>query len=248
MVQSVDRAMIILDCLKESPKGLGVTDLSKKLGVAKSTVHRLLSTLEKHRYVKKVNNEGIYQLGLKFLEMNHAVMENMNIVELAHPILDELTKTVAEITHLVMLENFELVYIDKVESTSTIRIYSQTGRRAPMHCTGVGKAMAAYFPEKKLERFFSHTDWKAFTPYTITKEEDFRAELDRIREKGYSLDDEEHEEGIRCVAAPVFNHQGEVQYAISATGPTNRMNNKRIEEIIPLVKKAAYKISKAIGY
>lgn len=248
MVQSVDRAMLILDHLKESPKGLGVTELSKRLVVAKSTVHRLLSTLEKHRYVKKVNNDGVYQLGLKFLEMNETVIENLDIVELAHPILEKLTNKVSDITHLAMLENFELIYIDKVENKSIIRIYSQTGKRGPLHCTGVGKAIAAYFSEHKLELFLNRTELKKFTQSTFTSKEAFKNELKKIRVEGYSIDNEEHEEGIRCVAVPVFDHLGEVNYAISVTGTINRMTNQHVEEIIPLLKESAYEISQQIGY
>lgn len=248
MVQSVDRAMIILDHLKRSPKGLGVTELSRRLLVAKSTIHRLLNTLEKHSYVKKANNDGIYQLGLKFLEMNEAVIENLDIVQLAHPVLEKLTNEVSEITHLAMLENFELIYIDKVESNSTIRIYSQTGKRGPLHCTGVGKAIAAYFPEQKLERFFEKTELKRFTQNTLTSKQAFKNELKKIRANGYSMDNEEHEEGIRCVSVPVFDHLGDVHFAISLTGTINRMTEQRLEEIIPLIKKSAQDISKQIGY
>lgn len=248
MVQSVDRAMVILDHLKESPNGLGVTEIARKLEVAKSTVHRLLATLEKHRYVKRVNSNGIYQLGLKFIEMNHSVIENLNIVELAHPVIKELTEEISEITHLGMIDGFEFIYIDKVESNSTIRIYSQTGRRAPIYCTGIGKAIAAFFPEHKLQQYLSVTDLKAYTEHTITSKDQFIKEMEQVRKVGYVFDNEEHEEGIRCVAAPVFNHHGEVVYAISATGPLTRMDDRRIEKILPLLKEAGSEISRRIGY
>lgn len=248
MVQSVDRALEILEHLKQSPNGLGITDLSRKLGVAKSTVHRLITTLEGHRYVKKISPQGTYQLGLKFLEMNHIVVERLDIIELAHPILDELTKNTLEIAHLGMLDDYELIYIDKVETNSTIRIYSQTGRRAPMHCTGIGKALLAFFPEQKLERFLQQSELTKFTPHTFSDQNLLKNELSLIRDQGYSLDNEEHEESIRCVAAPIFNHLGEVRYAISVTGPSNRMSDQRMDVIIPIVKEAAEKISRQIGY
>ncbi|PYZ95919.1 IclR family transcriptional regulator [Alteribacter lacisalsi] len=249
MVQSVDRALEILEHLKKAPDGLGITELSNKLGTAKSTVHRLVKTLQKHDYVKTGRTDGIYELGLKFLEMNHTVVENLDIVSLANPILRELTKETSEITHLVMLDDMELVYIDKVEANATtIRIYSQTGKRAPIHCTGVGKAIAAYFSPEEYERYFARTEMKRFTPYTITTKEDFLKETALIRKNGYAMDNEEHEEGIRCVAAPIFEHNGIVRHAISMTGPVSRMSDERLEKIIPMIKEAAMTISRKLGY
>lgn len=248
MIQSVDRALIILEMLKGAPRGKGVTEISKELNVAKSTVHRLLITMEKHGYVRNIQHDGMYSLGLKFIEMSQLVLEDMDIVELAHPLLEELTADLEEITHLVMLDRHEIVYIDKVESQSTIRIYSRTGRRAPLYCTGVGKAVAAYFSEAELETYLNEVEMEAHTPQTITTAEDFKTEMMKIRQLGYAMDDEEHEAGIRCVAAPVFNHKGEVEYAISTTGPVNRLGDKRLESLIPVVQETALKVSKAIGY
>lgn len=248
MVQSVDRALELLNYLKVEDKGFGVTELANKMGIAKSTVHRLLASLEKQNYVKKLENQGTYVLGLKFIEMGQVVVGRLKIIETAKPLLQKLTNEVGEITHLGMLEGFELVYIDKVEANSTIRIYSQTGRRAPLHCTGIGKCLLAYFPEEKLNAFFKEAELNSFTPNTFTKEDELRKELKTIRGQGYAFDNEEHEEGIRCVAAPIFNHQGEVIYAISATGPVSRMSVEKANNSISLVKETAQKISERIGY
>lgn len=248
MVQSVDRALEILEHLKRSKNGLGITDLSRRLDVAKSTVHRLVSSLEKYDYVKRVDDRGIYGLGLKFLEMNQVVIEKLNIVETAHPVLDELTARIDEITHLGMLDGYDLIYIDKVETTSTIRIYSQTGRRAPMYCTGIGKALLAYFQESKLAAYLDHHELLQYTDTTLTNPVKLKEELEEIKEKGYAVDNEEHEKGVRCVAAPIFNHIGEVCYAISVTAPSSRMTDSRMKEIIPLILKTSDTISKKMGY
>ncbi|WP_052361893.1 IclR family transcriptional regulator [Geomicrobium sp. JCM 19038] len=140
MLQSIDRAMRVLDLLKDHHFGLGVTELSYRLGVAKSTVHRIVSSLEAHGYVKQEPGNGNYRLGLKFLEMQQYVLKQMEITSIARPFLDELSREANEIVHLVEQQDYEVVYLDKVEQHSnTIRIYSRVGRRAPMHCTGVGK-------------------------------------------------------------------------------------------------------------
>ena len=248
MVQSVDRALKILDLLKDREEGLGITEISHQMGIAKSTAHRLITTLEHHHYVKKTSENGVYSLGLKFIEMTQHVLETMDIVTIARPLLQKLTKETREISHLCMLDGDELVYIDKVESQSTIRIYSQTGRRAPMYCTGVGKVLLSYFPEHKLAKYLQSTELTAFTENTLTTPEEIKQELAATRAQGYAKDEEEHELGIRCVAAPVFNHLGEVPYAISVTGPTTRMTDERMKEIIPQVMHTANEVSRNIGY
>jgi IclR family KDG regulon transcriptional repressor len=247
LIQSVDRALSILEILKDHPQGLGVTELANRLGVAKSTVHRLLSTLEQYDYVKQ-SEETLYRLGLKFLEMNEIVVENLDVVEIARPTLKMLSEQVGEIAHLVMLDERDILYIDKVETSSTIRIYSRIGKRAPLHCTGVGKAILAHMNNSSLDRLLDQIDFQSFTQHTICDKAAFKAELEKVSKRGVAFDDEEHELGIRCIAAPIFDHQGEVHYAISITGPINRMSNQRIEELIPFVKEAANQISKQLGY
>ncbi len=249
MIKSVDRALKVLDILKHYPKGLGVTELANQLDVAKSTSHRLLASLEEYGYVQKADNFNTYRMGLKFLEMQQFVIEQLDIVELAHPILDKLSHELEEIVHLVMLDGNEIVYIDKVDkNSSTIRIYSQIGKRAPLHCTGVGKAILAYYDSNKLESFFNTITMNQFTKNTLSSQQNLVPELSTIRNQRYAMDNEEHEIGIRCIAAPVFNHIGEVQFAISATGPISRMDNEVLKERIPLIQQAAKQISKKLGY
>ncbi|MCM2675889.1 IclR family transcriptional regulator [Alkalicoccobacillus plakortidis] len=247
LVQAVDRALEIIDILKEHPKGLGVTEIANRIGVVKSTAHRLLSSLESKHYVRRTVDQQRYRLGLKFLEIKSYVIDTTDIVEEAHPLLEELVEKVGEITHLVLLDGFEMVYIDKVEPNQTIRIFSRTGKRAPIHCTGVGKAIAAHFNEAQLKKYFHQAELEGYTPHTFTSEEAFREELSQIKQLGYALDNEEHELGIRCVAAPIWNHEGKVENAISVTGPIDRMSDEKIEELKPILIHTANLISKAIG-
>ncbi|MBM7551469.1 IclR family transcriptional regulator [Thalassobacillus pellis] len=247
MIQSVDRALTILNFLKEHPKGLGVTEIANRLDVAKSTVHRLLATMEKHGYVKQVEETSVYRLGLKFIEMHHSVVDNLNVVEEARPILEYLTEETGKITHLVALDAFEVLYIDKVEKPATIRIYSQLGRRAPLHCTGVGKALAAYFGEEERRTYFQKKPLTMFTENTFTDADNLTEEFRQIRSRGYALDNEEHEPGVRCIAVPIWDHQEKPVYAISITGTAGQMTDEAVNEYIPVVKHAARDISKLLG-
>ncbi|GAK05338.1 transcriptional regulator, IclR family [Geomicrobium sp. JCM 19037] len=250
MIQSIDRALRVLDLLKDHHFGLGVTELSHRLGVAKSTVHRILSSMEDHGYVRQEPNNGNYRLGLKFLEMQQYVLKQMEITAIARPFLDDLSREANEIVHLVEQQDFEVVYLDKVEHHSnTIRIYSRIGRRAPMHCTGVGKVLLSHLTDSKLEHYFQNvTSRKKFTEHTLTTKIEIKDAITRIKDLGYSVDNEEHERGIRCVAAPVFNHLGEVNHGVSVTGPLDRMDDQRLEEVIGLLTATCGRISKELGY
>ncbi|MBM7634390.1 IclR family transcriptional regulator [Geomicrobium sediminis] len=250
MLQSIDRAMRVLDLLKEHHFGLGVTELSHRLGVAKSTVHRIVSSLEAHGYVKQEPGNGNYRLGLKFLEMQQYVLKQMEITSIARPFLDELSREANEIVHLVEQQDYEVVYLDKVEQHSnTIRIYSRVGRRAPMHCTGVGKVLLSHFSEAKLEQYFQQVpNRQKYTDYTVTTEKEIKHAITRIKGAGYSIDNEEHERGIRCVAAPVYNHVGEVNYGVSVTGPLDRMDDNKVKHVVELLTNSCRQISKELGH
>ncbi|MDW0116193.1 IclR family transcriptional regulator [Sporosarcina thermotolerans] len=248
MVQSVDRALRILELLKENPSGQGVTEVANALEVAKSTAHRLLLSLERHGYVQKVGRESTYRLGLKFIEMNYFVVKHLNIVEIAKPIIEKLSKDTGEIVHLVMLDNQQVVYIDKVDNQSSIRIYSQVGRRAPLYCTAVGKSILAYRNEEEVLEYIDQVSFKRFTEHTFVNGEDLIKELHAIKKRGFSYDNEEHELGIRCVAAPIFDYTGEVQYAISVTGPENRMTDEILKSTIPKLLETVEEISIKMGF
>ncbi|MGB3262045.1 IclR family transcriptional regulator [Paenisporosarcina sp.] len=248
MIQSVDRALQVLELLRENPRGLGVTEISTALKVAKSTAHRLLMSLEEHGYVQKFGRDSTYRLGLKFIEMNYIVTHNLNVLEIARPFIETLSTKTGEIVHLVMLDGQEIVYIDKVENSSTIRIYSQIGRRGPLYCTAVGKAILAYLDEEEASRLISKVVFKKFTDHTLLSREALENELVTIKKDAYSYDNQEHEMGIRCIGAPIMDHSGRPQYALSVTGPLDRMSDEILEKHIPLLKETATKISRSLGY
>jgi DNA-binding IclR family transcriptional regulator len=248
LIQSVDRALQILEFLRKNPRGLGVTEISISLQVAKSTAHRLLMSLEEHGYVQKFGRESTYRLGLKFIEMNYTVTKNLNVLEIARPFIESLSKETGEIVHLVTLEGQEIIYIDKVENSSTIRIYSQIGRRGPLHCTAVGKSILAFLDEREANQLMDKIELTGFTDHTLTTREALATELATIKKDAYSYDNQEHEMGIRCVGAPIFEHNGRPQYALSVTGPLDRMSDEILQHHIPLLKETAKKISRSLGY
>lgn len=247
-VQSVDRALLILERLKDYPNGLGVTDLSKDLGVSKSTIHRLLMSLSAKGYVKQDLSTDNYALGLKFIEFGEIVSNYLDVRKIAAPFLQELALKTGETVHLVVRENYEVVYIDKIESPATIRMFSRIGKRALMHCTGVGKAILAHLPDKIVNDILEQRPTIKFTENTITRKEKLLIELETIRKNGYSFDNEEHEEGVKCVAAPLIDHNGQVVAAISVAAPAMRMETDNLRMSIRTVVEQSVKISKSLGY
>jgi IclR family KDG regulon transcriptional repressor len=247
-VQSVDRALSILDLLKDHNDGLGITELANRMDLAKSTIHRLLASLKKHGYVRQDPLTEHYLLGLKLIEMGSIVTQSLEIRKIASPIMNKLVQETGETSHLVVLEDGEVVYIEKIESPYTIRMYSLIGRRAPVHCTGVGKAIIAHLPEEKVRQIAEHRGLPRFTENTITNLDDLLVHLREIREKGYSFDREEHETGIYCVAAPVFNHKGEPVAGLSVSGPIMRMDEEKVKFCMDRVVHYAKEISKNLGF
>ncbi len=201
-VQSVDRTLSILEILAANSEGLRLTELSKEMDLAKSTVHRLLKTLISKGYVQQNEKNGTYQLGLQCLVLASSLLNNLDIRTVAKEALHTLAESAKEVVHLCLHDKNEVVYIDKVESNQTLRMYSQIGRRAYMHCTGVGKVLLSGFTQEEVEQMVTDKGLPKFTETTITNKDELFHELTMIKEKGYAIDEQEHENGIRCIAAP----------------------------------------------
>ncbi|MBS4538666.1 IclR family transcriptional regulator [Clostridium sp. D2Q-11] len=248
VVQSVDRALSIIEVLSDYEEGLGITEISGKINLHKSTVYRLLSTLIYKGYVRQDDKNNKYKLSLKLFELGNKKIENTDILIIAKPYLKDLMEEVNEVVHLVLLEGEDIVYIDKVESHNTIRMHSNIGKRTPAYCTSVGKSIMAYFPENKVKEIWDNSDIKNLTEYTITDFNEFKEELKKVKRVNYAIDDEENELGVRCIGAPVFDYKGEPVAAISISGPTIRVTKDRVEEISQEVIKYSKMISKELGY
>ncbi|ABR47466.1 Transcriptional regulator IclR-like protein [Alkaliphilus metalliredigens QYMF] len=247
-VQSVDRALTILEVLSDSEDGLGITEISTKIVLHKSTVHRLLATLIYKGYVEQNEKTNKYKLTLKLFELGHKRIEKMDILSIAKPYLRQLMEKTNEVIHLVVREGAEIVYIDKVESENTIRMHSSIGKRSPAYCTSVGKAILAHLTEEEVEKVWRASEIRKLTKFTITDLDEMKQTLKGIREKGYSLDEQENELGVRCVGAPIFDYSGNVFAAISISGPTIRVTKERAEEFTQWIIEYSQQISKELGY
>lgn len=248
VVQSVDRALSIIEVLSDYEAGLGITEISGKIDLHKSTVYRLLSTLIYKGYVQQDDKTNKYKLTLKLFELGNKKLENADILAIARSYLKELMEEVNEVVHLVLLEGKDIVYIDKVESHNTIRMHSNIGKRSPAYCTSVGKSILAHLPEEKVKEIWDNSDIRRLTEYTITDFEEFQKELGKTKENNYAIDDEENELGVRCVGAPIFDYKGDPVAAISISGPTIRVTKDKVEEISESVIKYSKMISRELGY
>ncbi|NMA83784.1 MAG: IclR family transcriptional regulator [Epulopiscium sp.] len=248
VVQSVDRALSILEVISDYSDGLGITDISEKVSLHKSTVHRLLGTLIYKGFVEQDLTTNKYKISLKLYELGSKRIEGLDILKISKPYTQALMREINEVVHLVIRDENDIVYIDKVEANNTIRMASTIGRRSPLYCTSVGKAILAFTDDEEVEEIWENSNIKKLTENTITNFDNFKKELEIIREQGYAEDDEENELGVRCIGAPVFNHKGEVEGAISISGPTIRVTRNKVEKIADSVKKYAGLISRELGY
>ena len=246
-IRSVAHSLKLVDALAATDQGRGVTELSGELRLAKSTVYRLLQTLVGHSYVVQDPTTGRYHLGLKLLELGALVSNRLSIRRIAQPHLQRLMEATNETVHLGLLEGHEVVYADKIECSQTIRMYSRVGRRSPLHCTALGKALLAYQPEDVLREVFRERLQRR-TARTVTTARALRAELEQVRMKGHASDNEEFEEGLRCLAAPVRDHTGAVVASVGIAGPAARLDPGRLPELVKLVQEAAEAVSGALGY
>ncbi|WP_411682476.1 IclR family transcriptional regulator [Clostridium thailandense] len=248
MVQSVDRSLSILEVLSDYEEGLGITEISEKVNLHKSTVHRLLSTLIQKGYVKQDEDTNKYRLTLKLFELGSKNIGKMDIVNVVKPYLKELMKITNETVHLVVRDGNEIVYVDKVESENTIRMYSRIGKRNPLYCTAVGKAMLSYMEDEKVEQIWNQSKIERLTENTITDMEQFKEHLRLVRENRYAVDEQENEIGIRCLGAAVLNYRGEVSGAISISGSILSFTEDKIEKFSNILIEYTDKISKELGY
>lgn len=248
IVQSVDRSLSILELISDFDDGLRIIEISDNLGLHKSTVHRLLATLIHKGYVTQDKRTSKYRLTTKLFELGNKVIANIDILKASKIYTEDLMRKFNEVVHLVIRDDNEIIYIDKVEANNTIQMASNIGRRSPLYSTSVGKAILAYMDVDEVKIIWGNSNIKKYTDKTIIDYDILSLELDKIRFQGYAVDDEENEQGVRCVGAPVFNFHGEVEGAISISGPSIRVTKEKIELIADEVKKCAYQISKELGY
>lgn len=248
LIKSLDRALNILELIVGNEKGMGVTEISRELDIHKSTVYRLLDTLKFRGYLEKNEDNHKYIAGIKLFEISSKVLNDIDSRIRVRPYLKELMQKTEETVHLGILDDGEIIYLDKVESTATIRMYSQVGKRAPVYSTSLGKTIMAHLPEAEVREILEEKGMEPQTENTITDVDEFLSHLEKVKKQGYAVDDEEQEKEIRCIAGPIFNHQGDVVASFSISAPINRMSKERLEELSGLVVKYSKKMSRSLGY
>jgi IclR family acetate operon transcriptional repressor len=245
-IQAIERAVAILNAFSAEDPELGVTELAGRLGLHKSTVHRFMVNLEAAGLVERTRSAR-YRLGLRIFELGGLVMQRMNLWDEALPFLEGLVRDTGETGHLAVLDGGEAIYIERVEARRALRIPSAVGRGYPAHATNLGKVLLADLAADRLRELVGDGPLGAFTPHTITDPTELEAELERIRAQGFAVDNEEYDEGLRCIGAPIYDHSGRAVAALGIGGPVTRITPERVDELAELVMAAARGLSRRLG-
>ena len=246
-LSSVANSLRLIKAFSEDEYEIGISDLAKRLGLAKSTVHRLASTLLEQGMLEQNPADGKYHLGLALFELGTMVRRKMDFTVEARPFLRMLMEKTGETVHLAILDHDSILYVITHESKQALRMGSKVGTRAPVHSTAVGKVLLAAQPEEEIERIVAR-GLPQSTPGTIVDAKALRRELAVVRSQGHALDDEESEIGLRAIAAPIRNYSGDVVAAISIAGPVHRMTKKALLSWLRELVEAAEAVSQRLGW
>jgi DNA-binding IclR family transcriptional regulator len=246
-VQTLDRAFAVLDLLGESEAPLGLAQVALSLQLHKSTAHRFLMVLERHRMVERTIN-GKFRLGLRLFDLGNRAIEQYDLRDRAQPHLRRLVAETEETAHLCILEGTHVIYIDKIEPARSVRMITRIGASNPIHCTSVDKTILAFLPEERLADLLERTRFERFTHRTIATPEALRAEVEKTRRRGYAIDDEEFEEGLRCIAVPILDAQRLPVAAVSISGPSFRVTAQKLPSIANQLLQCVRGISADMGY
>ena len=225
---------------------VAVREMAKALPLARTTLHRILNTLEKIGYIEKADKKAHYRLGQKFHELTEPGSHFRRLVSLAKAVMVDLMIRFSETVNLGVLDEGEVSYVDVIESPRSLRTAANAGDRNPVHSTSLGKTLLAFMPDEEVEKILQNHPMIKLTPKTITQKKHLLENLAAIREQGIALDLEENVEGVTCVAAPIFDQHGRIVAALSISGPTTRVESK-MAAIREGVKSAGLKISRMLG-
>jgi DNA-binding IclR family transcriptional regulator len=246
-VRAVERALQILGCFDDENPERGVSEIAQAVGLHKATTHRILTTLLNYGYIERSEDEQRYRLGLRLASLGCKVIRRMDLRQEALPFMTQLVETWDESCDLSIFDQERVFYVEVLTGSHALTIAASVGQRLPAHCTASGKLFFAHLPPETLDAIFSKP-LRAYTEKTITAPDALRQQFEAIRRQGYSFDDEELEAGIRAIASPIRNLNGEIIAAISIPGPTKRMTDDRIALIIPTLIEAAQNISRRMGW
>jgi IclR family KDG regulon transcriptional repressor len=241
-IQSLARGLKILNLLSQTQNGISNTELARALGVDKGSASRLVSTLVRYGYAEKDEVTRRYHIGPQVVSLSRSMLNRLTFRDAAKPFLLQLMERTGECAHLAVPAQGKVLYIDQVESPATLRVNAQVGTMNPLHCTALGKILLAFgdveIPET-LERY---------TPRTIRSKRALRQHLEKIRQTGYAIDDEEFDPGVRCIAIPVFNFRGKVVGSMGISGPSSRVTPERVPELAAMVVEIGKTLSERITF
>ena len=246
--ESVVRAFEIIEYIAQSDDWVSLRTLARDLHLGPATAYRFLATLKELGYMRQHPEDSRYRLSLKFAWLGSRVLEPMQLRSIARPWLERLTATTNETTHLAVLENNQIVYLEKIDNNQAMQMRSRVGSRGYPHSTAVGKALLAFLPDDMREAILPNLPLPSLTRNTITSQSELCQQLEMTCQRGYSVDDEENEIGIRCVGVPVFNHMGRVVAAVSISGWTITVTHDRVPELAALLQDICRNISHELGY
>lgn len=246
-VPSIERALTVLEFLAQSRRGFSISEMSRRLGIPKSSTYLILTTLERRGFLQKNTQTGRYCFGLQLVSLSRSALENLDLREEAKPFLQSLMRKTGLTVHLAVLERNEAVIIEKVEAPGLLKLATWIGRRLDVNCTGVGKALIAFLPEDELDRLSRAKSFARHNDRTIISISAMKRELAGVKQLGYAFDDEEDEVGLRCVGAPIFDTSQKTVAAVSVAGTTSQIPVERVSALAGTVKQAAEEISARLG-
>jgi len=245
-ITALQRGLRLLQLFSASSQGLTAKQVAERSHLPVSTVHRFLANLESTGFLNCSGN--VYHLGIACFAIGQAALAQLDIRRVSLPYLQELNQQTRETVHLTVRQGVSAVYVEKLDSTEQLRIYSRIGATVPLYCTAVGKIMLAYMSDEQQKQQLLQLSLKRYTPNTVGNLQQLEAELHRVRKNGYACDLEEHELHIRCVAAPIWDHAGLVNASLSITAPIFRMAISRLRQLAPVIQAAGLRISRELGY
>ena len=245
IIQSVAKAMKLLDILAASSTPLTLAEISAQTGWPKSTVHGLLSTMRETSVVAQ-DVEGRYMLGIRLFEYGCTLSSSWTIIETAKPFIQHISYHTGEAVFLSILDRGEVITLDRADNRTGLQTSAEMGCRLPVHCTSQGKLFLAYMSEEERVDLLGRTDLCEYTRHTLTTRDALYKEFQKIREQGYAIENGEYKAGLRSVAAPIFDENGDVRYAIGIIGMFRQIESDKFERAIAVVRETAEKISQAL--
>lgn len=245
-VQAVDRALVLLEALATADKST-LTELALRTGMSPSTAHRLLSTLQRHGVTEFDDMSQDWMVGVEAFRIGSSFVRRTKITEVGRDVMRALMEDTGETANMAIADQGDVVFISQIETHHPIRAFFRPGTRGHMHASGIGKALLAAYSREEVEKVLQKKGLPSFTPKTRTSVDALMSDLDASRMRGWSLDDEERNLGMRCLAAPIYNIHGEPVAGISVSGPTARIDDEKLGELGPRVRRAAEEITGLIG-